>query len=81
MPVTVRMRELSDAEIERYLRAETPYDCAGSAKIETLGIALVESVASDDPTALIGLPLIRTCELLRRAGIDPLGEPAAPGRP
>ena len=81
VPVTVRMRELSDAEIERYLRAESPYDCAGSAKIETLGIALVESVASDDPTALIGLPLIRTCELLRRAGIDPLGEPAGPGRP
>jgi len=81
VPITVRMRALSDAEIERYLRAEAPYDCAGSAKIETLGIALVESVASDDPTALIGLPLIRTCELLRRAGIDPLGEPAAPGRP
>ena len=77
VPVTVRMRELSDAEIERYLRAETPYDCAGSAKIETLGIALVESVASDDPTALIGLPLISTCALLRRAGIDPLGEPTA----
>jgi len=81
VPVTVRMRELSDAEIERYLRAETPYDCAGSAKIETLGIALVESIASDDPTALIGLPLIRTCELLRRAGIDPLGEPAVQTRP
>ena len=81
VPVTVRMRELSDGEIERYLRAEAPYDCAGSAKIETLGIALVESVASDDPTALIGLPLIRTCELLRRAGIDPLGEPAASDRP
>ena len=81
VPVTVRMRELSDAEIERYLRAEAPYDCAGSAKIETLGIALVESVASDDPTALIGLPLIRTCELLRRAGIDPLGEPAVQTRP
>ena len=72
VPVSVRMRALSDAEIERYLRAETPYDCAGSAKIETLGIALVESVGSDDPTALVGLPLIRTCELLRRAGIDPL---------
>jgi septum formation protein len=81
VPVTVRLRELSDAEIERYLRAETPYDCAGSAKIETLGIALVESVASDDPTALIGLPLIRTCELLRRAGIDPLGEPAVSSAP
>ena len=72
VPVVVRMRELSDDEIEHYLRAETPYDCAGSAKIETLGIALVESVGSDDPTALVGLPLIRTCELLRRAGIDPL---------
>ena len=81
VPVTVRLRELSDAEIERYLRAETPYDCAGSAKIETLGIALVESVASDDPTALIGLPLIRTCELLRRAGLDPLGDAFARGRP
>jgi len=72
VPVAVRMRELSDEEIEHYLRAEMPYDCAGSAKIETLGIALVESVGSDDPTALVGLPLIRTCELLRRAGIDPL---------
>jgi len=74
VPVAVRFRELGDAEIEHYLRAETPYDCAGSAKIETLGIALVESVGADDPTALIGLPLIRTCELLRRAGIDPLAD-------
>jgi septum formation protein len=72
VPVAVRFRDLSDAEIERYLRAETPYDCAGSAKIETLGIALLESCESDDPTALIGLPLIRTCALLRGAGIDPL---------
>jgi septum formation protein len=72
VPVAVKMRELTDDEIEHYLRAEMPYDCAGSAKIETLGIALVESVDSDDPTALVGLPLIRTCELLRRAGIDPL---------
>ena len=80
VPVAVRMRELSDAEIEHYLRAETPYDCAGSAKIETLGIALVESVGSDDPTALVGLPLIRTCELLRRAGIDPLAGAAVAGR-
>jgi len=80
VPVVVRMRELSDDEIEHYLRAETPYDCAGSAKIETLGIALVESVGSDDPTALVGLPLIRTCELLRRAGIDPLAGARADGR-
>ena len=72
VPVTVRFRRLSDAEIERYLRTEQPYDCAGSAKIETLGIALVEAVLADDPTALIGLPLIKTCALLRRAGIDPL---------
>ncbi|MGH8795766.1 MAG: Maf family nucleotide pyrophosphatase [Caldimonas sp.] len=73
VPVTVRFRVLNDAEIERYLRAEQPYDCAGSAKCETLGIALLEAIESDDPTALIGLPLIRTCDLLRRAGIDPLG--------
>jgi septum formation protein len=71
-PVTVRFRALSDAEIERYLRAEQPYDCAGSAKCETLGIALTESITSDDPTALVGLPLIRTSALLRAAGLDPL---------
>lgn len=71
-PVTVRLRKLGDAEIEHYLRTEAPYDCAGSAKVETLGIALLESVESDDPTALVGLPLIRTCELLRAVGIDPL---------
>ena len=80
VPVAVRMRVLSDAEIEHYLRAETPYDCAGSAKIETLGIALVESVGGDDPTALVGLPLIRTCELLRGAGIDPLAAAVADRR-
>jgi septum formation protein len=71
-PVTVRFRELSDAEIEHYLRIEQPYDCAGSAKCETLGIALLDSIHSDDPTALIGLPLIRTCQMLRAAGLDPL---------
>ena len=71
-PVMVRFRDLSDAEIEHYLRTEQPYDCAGSAKAETLGIALLDAIESDDPTALIGLPLIRTCALLRRAGIDPL---------
>ena len=71
-PVTVRFRQLSDAEIEHYLCTEQPYDCAGSAKVETLGIALVDAVESDDPTALIGLPLIRTAALLRAAGIDPL---------
>ena len=71
-PVTVRFRTLTDAEIERYLRLERPYDCAGSAKCETLGIALLEAIESDDPTALVGLPLIRTCALLRGAGLDPL---------
>ncbi|WP_461466867.1 Maf family nucleotide pyrophosphatase [Melaminivora sp.] len=67
--VRVRFRDLQDAEIERYLRAEQPYDCAGSAKSEGLGIALLESIDSDDPTALIGLPLIRTCRMLRAAGL------------
>lgn len=71
-PVRVQFRELGDAEIERYLRADQPYDCAGSAKSESLGVALLSAIISDDPTALIGLPLIRTCELLRQAGIDPL---------
>jgi septum formation protein len=70
--VRVRFRELSDAAIEAYLRADEPYDCAGSAKVESLGIALLEAVESDDPTALVGLPLIRTCALLRRAGLEPL---------
>lgn len=74
VPVRVRFRELGDAEIERYLRLEQPYDCAGSAKCETLGIALLTSIESDDPTALVGLPLIRTAELLREVGIDPLAQ-------
>ncbi|HZY20307.1 MAG TPA: Maf family nucleotide pyrophosphatase [Ramlibacter sp.] len=69
-PVRVRFRDLGDAEIESYLRLEQPYDCAGSAKSEGLGIALLESINSDDPTALIGLPLIRTCRLLRAAGLQ-----------
>jgi septum formation protein len=70
--VRVRFRDLGIGEIEHYLRAERPYDCAGAAKCETLGIALLQSIESDDPTALVGLPLIRTCELLRLAGVDPL---------
>jgi septum formation protein len=77
VPVTVRFRRLDDAEIERYLRAEQPYDCAGSAKAETLGIALLDAIESNDPTALIGLPLIKTCALLRAAGIDPLAASSA----
>jgi septum formation protein len=71
-PVRVQFRELADHEIERYLRLEQPYDCAGSAKSETLGITLLSAIHSDDPTALVGLPLIRTAELLRQAGLDPL---------
>ena len=67
--VRVVFRDLSDAEIEAYLQAEKPYDCAGSAKSEGLGIALLESIDNDDPTALIGLPLIRTARLLRQAGV------------
>jgi septum formation protein len=72
--VRVKFRDLSDAEIENYLLAEQPYDCAGSAKSEGLGIALLESIDSDDPTALVGLPLIRTCALLRAAGVRLLSE-------
>jgi septum formation protein len=68
-PVRVRFRNLTDAEIESYLRAEQPYDCAGSAKSEGLGICLLESIENDDPTALVGLPMIRTCRMLRAAGI------------
>lgn len=68
-PVRVRFRALDDAEIEAYLRLEQPYDCAGSAKSEGLGIALLDAIESDDPTALVGLPLIRTCRMLRAAGV------------
>jgi len=68
-PVRVVFRALTDTEIENYLRAEQPYDCAGSAKSEGLGIALLDAIDSDDPTALVGLPLIRTCRMLRAAGL------------
>ena len=67
--VRVVFRSLSDEQIERYLQAEKPYDCAGSAKSEGLGIALLERIDNDDPTALVGLPLIRTCHLLSAAGV------------
>lgn len=67
---TVRFRITGDAAIERYLRAETPYDCAGSAKAEGLGIALLERIDSDDPTALVGLPLIALVTML-----DAIGRP------
>jgi len=68
-PVKVRFRALTDAEIESYLQKEQPYDCAGSARSEGLGVALLDAIESDDPTALVGLPLIRTCRMLRAAGL------------
>lgn len=74
--VKVQFRQLSDTEIEHYLLAEKPYDCAGSAKSEGLGISLLEAIDNDDPTALVGLPLIRTCRMLRAAGLDMFGAAA-----
>lgn len=71
-PVAVVFRDLGDAEIEHYLCTEQPYDCAGSAKSEGLGIALLERIDNDDPTALVGLPLIRTCRMIRAAGVPVL---------
>jgi len=67
--VKVRLRDLPDAELDAYLRIEQPYDCAGSAKNEGLGIALLESIVSTDPTALTGLPLIALTGMLRHAGV------------
>ena len=70
--VDVQFRTLSSGEIEAYVDREQPYDCAGSARIEGLGIVLVDRVVSDDPTALIGLPLIALSEMLRGEGLNPL---------
>ncbi len=70
VPVTVHMRSYSDAQIDRYVRLDKPYDCAGSARIEGRGITLVEKSEGDDPSALIGLPLIALCGMLRNEGID-----------
>jgi len=69
VPTTVCFRQYGDGEIERYLAREQPYDCAGSARIEGLGIALVERVRGDDPSALIGLPLMRLAAMLRNEGV------------
>jgi septum formation protein len=71
--VTTKFRTLTAVAIEQYLRRDRPYDCAASIKAETLGIAVVESIRSDDPTALIGLPLIAVVDLLRIEGVDVLG--------
>jgi septum formation protein len=70
--VASTFRTLGDAEIARYLDREQPYDCAGSVKSEALGIVLFDRIASDDPTALIGLPLIALARLLRLEGVEPL---------
>jgi septum formation protein len=67
--VRVVFRDYGDAEIESYLQAEEPYDCAGSARSEGLGIAMLDAIESDDPSALVGLPLIRTARMLRAAGV------------
>ena len=74
VPTTVLFRELADNEIEAYLRRERPYDCAGAFKSEGLGISLLAAIESNDPTALIGLPLIRLCEMLRAEGVEILRE-------
>ena len=66
----VQFRDLSDAELDAYLRIEQPYDCAGSAKNEALGIAILERIDSNDPTALTGLPLIALTGMLRKAGVS-----------
>ncbi|MCF6225019.1 MAG: Maf family nucleotide pyrophosphatase [Xanthomonadales bacterium] len=68
VPTLVRFRHLNHTEIQRYIERESPFDCAGSFKAEALGISLFEWIKADDPTALIGLPLIATAELLRSAG-------------
>lgn len=69
VPTLVTFRDLTEEEIERYLRREPAYDCAGSARSEGLGIALLSRIAGDDPSALIGLPLIALCTLLRNHGV------------
>lgn len=76
--VSVRFRRLPQADLEAYLRTEEPYDCAGSAKAEGLGIALLERVDSDDPTALIGLPLIRLVSMLQELNYPLLSGRAKP---
>lgn len=72
VPFRVVFRTLSDAQIDRYLERERPFDCAGSVKSEGLGIALLERFDGDDPTALIGLPLIRLVAMLEQEGMGPL---------
>ena len=77
VPYHVTFRTLREAEVRAYVARERPLDCAGAFKSEGLGVALFESMAGSDPTALVGLPLIRLCALLRAAGLDPLATTAA----
>jgi septum formation protein len=72
IPTVVHIRKLTDAQIGAYLKKEQPYDCAGSAKSESLGIALMERMDSPDPTALVGLPLMALTEMLMHEGVDVL---------
>lgn len=72
VPTLVTFRKLSDSEIENYLRREPAYNCAGSAKSEGLGIALLSSMTGEDPNALVGLPLIALCDMLRHQGVGVL---------
>ena len=72
VPTQVKFRSLSNSEIEHYLAREPAYNCAGSAKSEGLGIALLDSLSGDDPNALVGLPLIALCAMLRQVGMNPL---------
>ena len=72
VPTQVKFRSLSNSEIENYLAREPAYNCAGSAKSEGLGIALLDSLSGDDPNALVGLPLIALCAMLRQVGMNPL---------
>jgi septum formation protein len=77
----LRMRALTREEAEAYVRRERPLDCAGAYKSEGLGIALFEHMRGDDPTAIVGLPLITVARLLRRLGLDPILPAASPAEP
>lgn len=79
VPVRLFMRNYTDAQIEAYLRKDQPYDCCGSAKSEALGIALIARYETDDPNALVGLPLIKLTEMLANEGLDVLTHDAGEG--
>jgi len=78
VPVRLVMREYTDAQIEAYLRKDQPYNCCGSARSESLGIALIARYETEDPNALVGLPLIKLTEMLANEGLDVLTWPPAP---